>query len=89
MHRSLTPAQDEIEARRIRDEIEKCGKNMGPHDYVPIEWFYVKRDGIDYKRVNRFLCRVCFNTINTATLIGMYKDISQRESDDIASKTLV
>lgn len=69
---SLTPAQDEIEARKIRDAIEKCGKNMGPHDYIPIEWM----TSGDYKRVTRFLCRVCFNSVNTSTLLGSYKDVS-------------
>jgi len=69
---SLTPAQDEIEAKKIRDAIEKCGKNMGPHDYIPIEWTNV--DGV--KRVTRFLCRVCFSNVNTSTLIGSYRDVS-------------
>ncbi len=78
---SLTPAQDEIEARKIRDAIEKCGKNMGPHDYIPIEWFYVDcpdegPHGKRYKRVSRFLCRVCFNSVNISTLLNSYKDVS-------------
>lgn len=78
---SLHPARDEATARKIREEIELCGKNRGPHDYIPIEWFYVKDEkGVEYKRVSRFLCRVCFKNINTGTLVKMYKDIS----DDIA-----
>jgi len=74
---SLTPALDEAEARRKREAIELCGKNRGPHDYVPIEWFTAKNtEGADTERVSRFLCRVCFNTVNTSTLISLYKDIS-------------
>jgi len=74
---SLHPAKDEAEARKRREEIELCGKNRGPHDYIPIEWFYKKDEmGIEYKRVSRFLCRVCFNSVNTVTLLSMYKDVS-------------
>lgn len=82
---SLTPALDEIEARKIREDIELCGKNRGPHDYIPIEWSLVNKANIDgqllearIKRVTRFLCRVCFNTVDTSTLISMYRDISQQ-----------
>jgi hypothetical protein len=77
---SLHPARDEAEARRKRELIELCGKNRGPHDYIPIEYFYVEKDGIKYKRVSRFLCRVCFCNVNTTTLVAMYKDVS----DEIA-----
>jgi hypothetical protein len=73
---SLHPAQDEIEAKRKRDTIEKCGKNMGPHDYIPIEWTIAGPETDQVKRVTRFICRVCFCNINTATLIEMYRDIS-------------
>jgi len=69
---SLTPALDEVAARKIREDIELCGKNRGPHDYIPIEW----TTAVSVKRVTRFLCRVCFNTVDTSTLIGMYRDIS-------------
>ncbi len=69
---SLTPALDEIEARKIREAIELCGKNRGPHDYIPIEHINVG----PAVRVTRFLCRVCFNTVDTSTLIAMYKDLS-------------
>jgi hypothetical protein len=73
---TLHPARDEAEARKKREEIELCGKNRGPHDYVAIEWFYVEKDGIKFKRVSRFICRVCFKNVNTGTLVKMYKDIS-------------
>jgi hypothetical protein len=71
---SLTPALDEIEARKIREAIELCGKNRGPHDYIPIE----KVTSGSVERVTRFLCRVCFNTVDTSTLVSMYKDLSQQ-----------
>lgn len=73
---SLTPALDEIKAREIREAIELCGKNRGPHDYIPIEWMYVNKDGIEFKRVTRFLCRICFCNVTTVTLLGSYKDVS-------------
>lgn len=79
--KSLTPALDEIEARRIREAIELCGKNRGAHDYIPIEW----RTDSDAKtkRVTRLLCRVCFCNVNMSTLISSYKDISRPENHDI------
>lgn len=78
---SLYPARDEAEAKKKREEIELCGKNRGPHDYIPIEWFYVKHEnGAEYKRVSKLLCRVCFCNVTTSTLVKMYKDVS----DDIA-----
>lgn len=76
--RSLNPALDEIEARRIRETIELCGKNRGPHDYIPIEWMTSSSENplVVFKRVTRFLCRTCFCNVSTSTLIGSYKDIS-------------
>jgi hypothetical protein len=73
---SLTPAQDEIEARRRREKIELCGKNRGPHDYIPIEWMYVEKDGVKYKRLTRMICRVCFNNVTTNTLLDSYQSVT-------------
>lgn len=83
---SLHPARDEAEARRKRELIELCGKNRGPHDYMPIEWFCTKGDkaGVEYKRVSRLLCRICFCSVNTATLLAAYKDVS---SPDVAQSS--
>lgn len=69
---SLHPARDEKEAKKLRDAIEKCGKNMGPHDYIAIEW----TTNENIKRVTRFICRVCFCNVNTSTLIATYSDVS-------------
>ena len=77
---SLHPARDEAEARKKREAIELCGKNRGPHDYIPIE----SRIDVDrtpnsessINRVTRFMCRVCFNSVNTSTLLATYKDVS-------------
>lgn len=79
---SLHPARDEIEARRRREEIELCGKNRGPHDYVPIEWTtsVEAESNKSVKRVTRLLCRVCFCNVNMGTLIQHYKDVSYSES---------
>lgn len=68
---SLTPAYDEVEARKKREAIELCGKNRGPHDYIPIEWNTTET----HKRVTRFLCRICFNNISTKVLLDNYKEI--------------
>jgi hypothetical protein len=68
---SLTPAQDEIEARKKKDAIELCGKNRGPHDYIPIEWF----TNNNFQRVTRLICRVCFNNIAMNVLLENYPEI--------------
>ena len=75
---SLTPAHDEMQARKIREAIELCGKNRGPHDYIPIEWMYVSATETTpkFKRITRFLCRVCFCNVDTTTLISSYKNVS-------------
>lgn len=77
---SLHPARDEAEARKKRELIELCGKNRGPHDYIPIETMDVEEKGTKYTRTTRFLCRVCFCNVRTSTLLMMYKDVS----DDVA-----
>lgn len=80
---SLHPAKNEAEARKKRELIELCGKNRGPHDYIPIEWFHTKDDrDIEYKRVSRFICRVCFRNVNTSTLLEMYQDVSSETAQN-------
>ena len=68
---SLTPAQDEVEARRKRELIEKCGKNMGPHDYIPIEW----NKSETAERVTRLFCRTCFQHVSMVSLLTNYPEI--------------
>lgn len=69
---SLTPAQDEIEARKKREALELCGKNRGPHDYMPIEFLKAG----NYERVTRMLCRVCFSHITTKDILDNYPEIN-------------
>lgn len=73
---SLYPVRDELEARKRREAIELCGKNRGPHDYIPIEWVTSGDKVTTEKRVTRFLCRVCFCNIATATLLENYNTVS-------------
>lgn len=68
---SLTPAYDEIQLKKKRDAIELCGKNRGPHDYIPIEW--LKTETSD--RVTRLMCRVCFCNIAVKLLLENYEEV--------------
>jgi hypothetical protein len=68
---SLTPARDENEARKIREAVELCGKNRGPHDYMPIEWNMSESS----KRVTRLFCRVCFNHVSVKSVLDNYPEI--------------
>jgi hypothetical protein len=69
---TLTPAQDAKTERERREKVELCGKNRGPHDYIPIQW--VTDNNI--KRVTRLLCRTCFCTVSMSCLVTHYEDVS-------------
>jgi hypothetical protein len=73
---NLHPARDEAEARRRRESIELCGKNRGPHDYIPIEWKFIGSSPEKSKRVTRLLCRTCFSNISVSTILENYPDVS-------------
>ncbi len=68
---SLTPAQNDKETRQRREAIELCGRNRGPHDYMPIEWLVTATS----KRVTRMLCRICFTHIEMANLLENYPEV--------------
>jgi hypothetical protein len=78
---SYTPAADQKELQRKLDAINKCGKNMGPHDYIPIEWTYTSLldgkiiEGLSFKRVTKMMCRTCFVYIEVSTLMKMYGEV--------------
>jgi hypothetical protein len=69
---SLTPARDERLARERKEAVELCGKNRGPHDYIPIEWLKTETS----ERVTRLLCRNCFNHVSVRSLLENYNDVS-------------
>jgi len=77
---SLTPAMDQQKAQRIKDAIEKCGKNGGPHDYIPIEWKATEVEGVKINRTTRLLCKICFSNIDIRTLLENYPDVSYQEN---------
>ena len=52
-------------------EIEKCGKNMGPHDYIPVAWYIGKEE----KAVTHFMCRVCFVRVSMKTLTSQFGEV--------------
>lgn len=54
------------------DALTKCGKNMGPHDYIPMAWN--KKE--EYEWVDKLICRVCLCQVNTSTLINLFPDLS-------------
>lgn len=79
---SLTPAYDQIEWQKKLDAINKCGKNFGPHDYIPIEWMeYPDLDNCvgfkdaKIKLVSKLMCRVCFVHVKIVTLMKMYGEV--------------
>ena len=71
---SLTPAYDAQKLQQIKDAAELCGKNRGPHDFIPIEWWHDHETNI--KRVTRLICRICFANISMECLMKHYPDVS-------------
>jgi len=69
---NLYPARDEKEYRLKREAVELCGKNRGPHDYMPIEW----RKDESSERVTRMMCRTCFTHVSMKTLIENYPEVA-------------
>ena len=67
---TLTPAQNEKERIARKESVELCGKNRGPHQYVPIEWLKTETS----ERVTRFMCTICFTHVATKTLIINYPE---------------
>jgi hypothetical protein len=69
---SLTPAYDEKDLIRKKEAFELCGKNRGPHDYMPIEWL----KSATSERVTRLMCRVCFSHVSMKWILERYADVS-------------
>jgi hypothetical protein len=69
---SLTPADDARTARERKEAVELCGKNRGPHDYIPIEWLMTATS----KRITRMMCRICFNHVTIMNLLENAQEVS-------------
>lgn len=52
------------------DDLRCCGRNRGPHDYIPVKWV---RDG-EIEHVKEIMCRICFQRVNMKTL---YENFSE------------
>ena len=53
------------------DKIMLCGRNRGPHDYVPTNWIKNK----DTESISYFMCKVCFNRVSMQTLVEHFPEI--------------
>lgn len=69
---SLTPVHDERLVREKKEAVELCGKNRGPHDYIPIEWLKTATS----ERVTRLLCRICFKHISVFNILENSSEVS-------------
>jgi len=61
---SNTPANDKLEYDRRKQAVMLCGRNMGPHAYIPMSW--IRTDTSEH--VAHLLCTVCFTRVNVETL---------------------
>ena len=75
---NLNRAHDERVEREKKEAVELCGKNRGPHDYIPIAWTKSNYDGGEFigKRVTRLLCRTCFRNVSISYLLENYPEIN-------------
>ena len=55
---------DQKEFDRRIDKITVCGKNRGPHDYIPVAWVMSETK----KHIEVIMCRVCFQRVHMNTL---------------------
>lgn len=69
---SLSPAHDERLMRTKKESVELCGKNRGPHDYIPIQWITNK----EVKSVTRLMCRTCFKHVSVFHLLEHSDEVS-------------
>lgn len=68
-----SPLLNQKDYEKKIDAIQLCGKNRGPHDYLPIAWNYTKDPEAKY--VTALLCRVCFNRIKMTTIIENFEEV--------------
>ena len=69
---SLTPAYDAAKIRERKEAVELCGKNRGPHDYMPISWTMTATS----KHVTRMMCRICFSHVAISHLMENVPEVS-------------
>lgn len=71
--KSLTPAMDQQEWEWKVGAVELCGKNRGPHDYLPIEWLTqeIPERG-KLEMVTKFMCRICLHRLSIETVQDFY-----------------
>lgn len=65
---ALTQKQYEMRLQAVM----LCGKNMGPHDYMPISWVRDEKT----EHVTHLMCRVCFVRLNMKTLYNEFPEVS-------------
>ena len=56
--------------RRI-DAIKLCGRNRGPHDWIPVRWRKIE----DGEQISDFMCRVCYHRVSMATLAQYFPEL--------------
>lgn len=69
---SLTPANDQRVLREAKEAVELCGKNRGPHHYIPIEWSRTETT----ERVTRLLCITCFKHTSIQNILKNAQEVN-------------
>ena len=66
-----TPAANQKEMERRIESVTLCGKNRGPHDYIPIAWVRSENS----ESVSTLMCRVCFCRVQFKTLYENFPEV--------------
>lgn len=69
-------AHDEMKERQKRESVELCGKNRGPHSYIPIAWMDKTVAEGSLRVVTRFMCTTCFKHVSVANLLENAIEVS-------------
>ncbi len=64
-------AYDEKQIREAKEAVELCGKNRGPHNYIPIEWLRTDTS----ERVTRIMCLTCFCHVALSNILEYSKEV--------------
>lgn len=51
--------------------VSTCGRNRGPHHYIPISWTHTENT----KSVTYLMCRVCFARVSMRTLVANFPEV--------------
>ena len=69
---SMSPQDNQRAFENRKKAFEKCGANMGPHNYIPMSWIKTATS----EHVSHMMCTICFVRINIENFYKHYPELS-------------